>query len=75
MKIGDIVEIEFRDHAKGDESILFCVWGRIIKRTRRDITVAVWAYSDPKYKAPADDPNVEKYTIARDAILSYRVFR
>ena len=74
MKIGDVVEIEFRDHAKGDESILFCVWGRVIKRTRSDITVAVWSYSDPKYRPRPDDPNVEKYTIARDAILSTRVF-
>lgn len=73
MRIGDIVELEFRDHAQGDETIVFCVWGRLVKRTRHDLTVAVWIYSDPKHKYKPGDPNVETYTIARDCILSYRV--
>lgn len=74
MRIGDIVEIEFRDHARGDETITFCVWGRLVKRTRHDLTVAVWDYAQ-KTKYNASDPNVDTFAIARDAIISYRVFR
>jgi hypothetical protein len=74
MKPGDIVEIEFRDHAQGDETIVFCVYGRVIKRTRVDVTIGVWVYADAKYKPAANDPNVDTYTIARDAIISHRIF-
>jgi hypothetical protein len=74
MKIGDIVEIEFRDHAQGDETIVFCVYGRVLKRTRDDVTVGVWVYSDPKHKSLPGDPNIESFSIARAAIISYRVF-
>lgn len=74
MRLGDIVEIEFRDHAKGDETIPFLVWGRLVKRTRHDLTIAVWDYAE-RTKFNASDPNVDTYSIARDAIISYRVFR
>lgn len=75
MRIGDIVEIEFRDHATGDETITFCVWGKLVKRTRHDLTIAVWHYADAKAKYSPNDPNIDTYSIARDAIISYRVFR
>lgn len=73
MRIGDIVEIEFRDHAQGDETIVFCVWGRLVKRTRTDLVVAVWDYSTPARRRNLSDSNIEKFTIARDAVISYRV--
>jgi hypothetical protein len=73
MRIGDIVEIEFRDHAQGDATIVFCVWGRLVKRSRTDLVIAVWDYSTPPRRRNGSDPNVEVYTIARDAILSSRV--
>lgn len=73
MRVGDIVEIEFRDHAQGDETIVFCVWGRLVKRTRTDLVVAVWDYSTPARRRNLADCNIEKFTIARDAVISYRV--
>jgi hypothetical protein len=64
VRIGDVVEIEFRDHAQGDETIVFCVWGRLIKRSRTDLVVAVWDYSTAPKRRHPDDSNVEKFTIA-----------
>lgn len=73
MKLGDIVEIEFRDHAEGDTTLVFCVWGRLVKRTRTDLVIAVWDYSVPGRRRDLADPNVATYTIARDAVLASRV--
>jgi hypothetical protein len=74
MRIGDIVEIEFRDHAHGHETIVFFVWGRLVKRSKTDWVIAVWDYiKPPKRRSLANDPNVETFTIARDAVISYRV--
>jgi hypothetical protein len=74
MRIGDIVEIEFRDHAHGHETIVFFVWGRLVKRSKTDWVIAVWDYTKPpKRRSLANDPNVETFTIARDAVISYRV--
>lgn len=74
MRIGDVVEIEFRDHAQGPETIVFLVWGRLVKRSKTDLVIAVWDYvSPPKRRSLANDPNVETYTIARDAVISHRV--
>jgi len=74
MRIGDIVEIEFRDHAQGHETIVFLVWGRLVKRTKTDLVIAVWDYAaPPRRRSFANDPNVETFTLARDAVISYRI--
>lgn len=73
MRKNNIVEIEFRDHARGDETLVFKVFGRVLRVTRVEVTVGVWTYSDPSERFRPDDPNVDKYTIARDAILNYRI--
>jgi len=73
MRKNNIVEIEFRDHARGDETLVFKVFGRVLRVTRVEVTVGVWTYSDPRERFRPDDPNVDKYTIARDAILNYRI--
>ena len=74
MRVGDLVEIVFRDHAKGNETIVFSVLGRVLRSKRDEVTVGVWVYADRKIKWDPNDPNVDTYSIARNAIISYRVF-
>lgn len=73
-KVGDIVEIEFDDHAEGGDVITFRVWGRVAKRTPRSVTVHVWDYADEH--GDSDEDNVHAFTIARKAIRSiYKLSR
>lgn len=73
MRIGNLVEIKFRDHAEGESTFVFCVWGRLVRRTRTDLVIAVWDHAAVPRKRMANDPNVCMYTIARDAVISERV--
>jgi len=66
----DLVAVTFLDHARGDESIQFTVYGRVVSQTKSDLIVAVWAYSDHRYKPAANDPNVHCYTIVKAAIVA-----
>ena len=64
MRKGDLVEIEFWDHADGDRAFLFKIWGKLHKVTKLAYTVCVWANVNPK------DPDEleERRTIVRSAV-------
>lgn len=47
IREGDIVRIVFWDHAEGeDEVLMFEVFGRVAKVSRRHYTVDSWGYAD-----------------------------
>ncbi len=69
---GDIVELEFWDHADGEEPLLFKMWGRYVRGDRLSITLAKWTYSDQKEADRCTDDNVEATTILKSTIVSQR---
>lgn len=72
-RVGDIVEIEFDDHAEGGDTIPFKVWGRVAKRSAKSVTVHCWDYAGEA--GDSDEDNVHAYTIARKAIRAIHALR
>lgn len=69
-KVGDIVEVEFDDHAEGGELIAFRVWGRVAARSARSITIHCWDYANET--GDSDEGNVHAYTLSRRSIRGIR---
>ena len=69
----DLVAVTFQDHSRGNESLEFTTYGRVVRQNKIELVIAFWAYSDPRYKHAADDPNVHCYTIVKSAIKALRV--
>ena len=67
IRRGHIVEVDFEDHAEGQKSMRFVVYGRIISLTRKAISVECWGYRNKRAKR---DLNSQTYTIVRGAIHS-----
>lgn len=68
-KIGDIVECVFLDHCEdGSKSILFTVWGKLVKQTKTDYLIESWTYTNDSERTDSDDPNVKVWVIVRKAV-------
>jgi hypothetical protein len=68
LRKGQIVKVEFLDHAVGgNHAIRFVVYGEIAAITPTSISIDSWAYAD---KAARHDGNETRYTIVRNAITS-----
>lgn len=70
VKLGDAVCITLRDHAMGpypQESLLFEVFGRVVKITKTDVVIAYFVSPDK-----AIDENTETVVVVRDAIEKVR---
>jgi len=65
IRRGQIVEVDFQDHAEGSKSMRFVVYGRIVSITRKAIAVECWGYRNKRAKR---DANSQTYTIVRGAI-------
>ena len=66
LRRGQMVRIEFSDHAEGYSSaIRFLVYGRIASVKRDSITLYCWEYRN--HKTPHDQ-NETRFTIVRAAI-------
>lgn len=68
---GAIVAITFLDHVEdGSETIPFVVYGRVVKKDRKELTLDSWEYQD--VKIPHDD-NEKRFSIVRGAVTRVRV--
>ena len=72
MRKGDIVEVEFWDHADGPVPVKFKVWGRLRSVSKLAYTIYVWTYASPKEQELYDDDNVEQRTIVRTAVTKIK---
>ena len=75
ISIGDIVHIEFLDHAQDAKDVLlFEIFGRITKITPQSYIVHYWRYvKDVDRAADSNDrENEDCYAIVRSAIQSIR---
>jgi hypothetical protein len=71
-EIGDVVRIVFDDHGEGSDIFVFEVYGRVIKKSRRDIVVASWTYAD--VNEPVDH-NCHTFIIIRSAIKEIEIYK
>ena len=77
-KPGDIVRIEFLDHAQdSDDVLLFECFGRIEKITKQAIVVYHWRYVNDIDRAADHNTrhNEEKFAIAKGVIKNVRVLK
>lgn len=79
IEIGDVVEVQFLDHAEHGadaqaevKALNFTVFGRVVEQDRRSLTVETWCYTDP---AEPRDANVACFTLIKGAILKLTVLR
>jgi len=74
MKLGALYHITFLDHAQHTEgqsgALEFSVYGKLVKETKKTVDIRTWDASDP-----ADDRNVEGFTIVKGAIIKARRLR
>jgi hypothetical protein len=74
--VGDIVRIEFWDHAEGDEAMCFEVFGRLYKITRWAYSLRCWGYvSDVDRAGDSRSDNETDYTIVKKAVESIKVLK
>lgn len=71
--IGDPVRIVFRDHAEGNETMRFEVFGRLYKKTRWAYSVRCWGYVDEVDRAKDTGDNETTYSIVKKAVESIEV--
>lgn len=73
MKLGQVVHLVFDDHCMGGkpgEPIVCEVFGRIVEKNEKYVTVASWL----EYGGKVDD-NSETFTIVRSTIKKVRVLK
>lgn len=71
--IGDVVHIEFWDHAQdSSDALLFEIFGRVTKITKAAYIVHYWRYVDAIQRASDDNrrDNEDCYAIVKKAIQS-----
>ena len=76
-KIGDLVHITFLDHAENSkDALLFEVFGRLYKITRKAYLVRSWGYKDEIDRAvDSNTDNEHTYAIVKSAVESIRILR
>jgi len=79
IKIGDVVEVRFLDHAEHGadmqeqaQALDFTVFGRVVATNKKSITIETWCYTNPREPR---DSNVSCFTIIRGAITSLVVLK
>ena len=76
--IGDIVHIQFLDHAQDAKDVLlFEIFGRLTGITRNAYRVHYWRYVDAVDRAADDNKreNEDCYCIVKSAVKSLRVLK
>lgn len=68
--VGDIVRVVFDDHGEGEGQIVFEYFGRVLKKTRRDLVIGCWLYADDPMEL---DENSVTYIILRSAIKQIQI--
>jgi hypothetical protein len=74
-KIGDVVHVEFYDHAQGGEDAMhFEIWGKLIGITKLAYKVATWQYVNDVDRATDDNKkdNEDWFIIVKKAVVSIR---
>jgi hypothetical protein len=78
VKVGDLVDIEFFDHAEdAEEALLFKLCGEVEKITRVSYIISTWRYAD-KVVAAGDDnkkSNENRFAIVKKAITSIKILK
>lgn len=79
VKAGDIVEIDFLDHAEHGHAgggrgaaLSFKLLGRVVRNTKHTLVVETWCYQNRKTPL---DANVVRYTIVKGAIGKCAILR
>lgn len=75
IKVGDLVDIEFLDHAEdADDSMVFKLAGEIMEITKTSYIVATWRYASEVSRAKDDNTkeNENRFAIVKKAILNIR---
>jgi len=77
LKVGDVVHITFLDHAENSKDVLlFEVFGRIYKITRKAFCVRSWGYvTDVDRAGDSNTDNEHTYAIVKSAVDSIRILR
>lgn len=76
VRVGDEVRITFDDHVRDADDVMeFMVYGRVVKTSRKAITVDSWALADPLGDRDEDRENIHTFTILRKVINHIKVFR
>jgi len=68
--VGDVIRVVFDDHGEGEGQIVFEYFGRVLKKTRRDLVIGCWLYADDPMEI---DENSVTYIILRSAILQIQI--
>ena len=76
-KVGDLVEVQFWDHAEqSKDALLFEVFGRIAGITRKAYIIRAWGYVLDIDRAGDGNPeNENSYAIVKRAIDSIRILK
>ena len=70
-KPGAVVAIRFLDHCHGgDRPIEFVVYGRLVSKDRKHLTVDSWEYDN---RETQHDDNEERFSIVRSTITGLAV--
>ena len=77
LKVGDVVHITFLDHAENSkDALLFEVFGRLYKITRKAYLVRSWGYvSDVDRAVDSNTDNEHTYAIVKSAVESIRILK
>lgn len=75
-KPGDIVEVRIIDHAEDTDDVqVYLVYGRVVRVTRRGITLDSWALADPLADRDLEKHNIKPFALVRKAIESITILR
>jgi hypothetical protein len=69
--VGEILRVEFTDHAAGPETIDFVAVGRCVFADDLQIVLDSWYYPD----SMTYDDNVERFALVRSCVRSVGVLR
>ncbi len=72
LRKGQIVAVDFLDHAEGSRPIRFIAYGRLAFVNRTALVLESWAYAD---RSKPCDSNVVRHTIVRAAIKNIDILR
>ena len=70
MRIGDIIEVTFWDHAQNSKlPLLFKAWGRLIDKSKAHIAIQTWGHPENL----ECDSQTEGYAIVKSCIVNVTV--
>jgi hypothetical protein len=78
MNIGDIVDIEFWDHAEdASDAMRFRLTGEVLAKTSVAVIIGTWRYACPIDRERDDNivENENRFAIVKSAIIQCRVMQ